>query len=392
MSNISNKKILELVRSVPAPSKGRPQPKRVPMANLQMAKPKGMSWKDYNSLFSGNRPGQMKSLSSSIPPPIISANYSRLLQKSEPRIQGTYKECRVHHRELLDTLIGSTAYTVQKTYKLNPGDRNSFLWLSSLAQNWEFYRFNSLKYEFHTRIGSTSVGSVTMVPDYNTDDGPPVSEIVAGNFDQAVEDSPIKDISIRLNPQDLLGGKTRKYVRINALLANEESNDYDSGVMYFITNDCADSTTVLGKIWVEYDVTFMVPTLPPSGLQATQFLQKRFSAPVTGSPFAGTLTIGVGSTPLCGIGTAGVFSNLPLGRSLIWLQMNGTSSQTWASSSLVGCTIAEVSASDGTTVNQALFLVDVTLVANNLTLNCGTIVGGTQSTVRIIRVPPFFGN
>lgn len=180
-----------------------------------------------------------------------------------PTITMSRDTCRIVHRELVDSVVGTVAFTVAKTLALNPGLAASFPWLSVMAQGWEQYRFRKLKYCYYTRTGSNVPGSVMLAPDYDAADAAPASEQIASAFQDVAEDAPWKDIDCTLTQLSMAGGQSRKFTRSGALAANLDVKSYDSGNMHVCT---VDGTAVnWGKLWVEYDIDFFVPQLPPTG-------------------------------------------------------------------------------------------------------------------------------
>jgi hypothetical protein len=225
------------------------------------------------SLFAGNnRKGKpiQKSSGPSRPrnpgPRAVSAAsaYAQGQRTSEPRISGNYKRTNIKHRELVANLTGTSAFTVANTFALNPGLAATFPWLSTQAQGWEQYRFNRLRFCYYTRTGTSTPGSVLMVPDYDAADPAPISEQVASAYRDVVEEVPwIEEFSCVLDPSSLHAEGPRKYIRTAALAANLDIKTYDAGQLFLCTTD---GTAVnWGKVWVEYDVDLFVPQLPAGG-------------------------------------------------------------------------------------------------------------------------------
>lgn len=200
----------------------------------------------------------------------VAAAYATGQRQKAPRITSAKNSVRIRHRELVASIVGTTAFTVASSLPLNPGLGASFPWLSTQAQAWERYRFNSLKFEYYTRTGSDVPGSVIMVPDYDAADSPPLTEQIASSYEDAVEDAPWKDQCCPLKPSSLHALGPSKFVRTGTLPANLDIKTYDSGNFFVCT---LDGTAVnWGKLWVEYDVTLMTPQLNPNGggVQAAQ--------------------------------------------------------------------------------------------------------------------------
>jgi hypothetical protein len=193
----------------------------------------------------------------------VAAAYASTNLGKAPKVTASRDSCRVVHREFIANITGSVAYTLSQSLPVNPGLATTFPWLSVIAQAWEEYRFNKLKFCFYTRTGSNTPGSVLMSPDYDASDAAPSSEQVQSSYDETVEDAPWKDICCTLKKQLMSGPMKRHYIRNAALAANQDIKMYDIANFFVGT---VDGTAVSwGKLWVEYDVEFYIPQLPPTG-------------------------------------------------------------------------------------------------------------------------------
>jgi len=204
-----------------------------------------------------------------------------------PDIRMSRESCRIRHRELIGSVTGSVAFTVAQTFAIQPGLAATFPWLSIMAQGWEQYRFRKLAFCYYTRTGTGTPGSVMIAPDYDAADAAPATEQIASNFEDVVEDAPWKDIKCVLKRLSMAGGQTRHFTRSGPLAANLDIKTYDVGNLHLCT---VDGTAVSwGKLWVEYDVEFFVPQLPPTGALAL---------------VGGTVVSAVGTTAANPFGTA----------------------------------------------------------------------------------------
>jgi len=229
----------------------------------------------------------------------VAAAYASGQVGKAPSINYGKDSCRVVHRELVTSVTGSTAFTVQNSLALNPGISATFPWLATMAQAWEEYRFNKLKFCYYTRTGSNVPGSMMMAPDYDAADAAPINEQVASSYEDVAEDAPWKDIECNLPSKRLNGNQAHKFIRTAALANNLDIKTYDSGNMHIIT---LDGTAVpWGKLWVEYDVEFYIPQLNPSGSIGV---------------FGGQITGGGALTPANALGTVPVLDAQSIGISV----------------------------------------------------------------------------
>jgi hypothetical protein len=193
----------------------------------------------------------------------VSAAYATQQIGRGPIVEATSKKCVVRNRELLASIQGSSNFVVQRRFALNPGIPASFPWLSTMAKSWEKYVFRRLKFEYYTRTGTQTAGSVLLSPDYDAADVAPATEQVASSYNGTVEDAPWKDMKIDLPMSRMHEKGEPKFVRTGPLAANLDIKTYDAGNMHVCTTDGA--VVSWGKIWVDYEVEFTIPSLPPNG-------------------------------------------------------------------------------------------------------------------------------
>jgi len=247
-------------------------------------KTNGVSQKKQQNMVRRKKNGNGSNGSASSRAP---AAIATTFQSKPPKITQNAKSCRVVHRELIASITGSVAFTVASQLALNPGIPATFPWLSLIAQAWEQYEFNSLRFRYVTRTGTSVPGSVMIVPDFDAADSAPADEATASSYEAAIEDAPWKNILCVLNKSSMNASRIRHFVRSAALAANLDIKTYDVGNLFVLT---VDGTAVSwGKLWVEYDVTFYIPQLPSAGV----------------GPFGGTIiSTGASETAANPFGTA----------------------------------------------------------------------------------------
>lgn len=201
--------------------------------------------------------------------------YAKSGNSSKPQIRNGDNSCRVVHRELITNLVAPAAnptvwgIATANEFPLQPGSNITFPWLSNMALNWERYRFNKLRFRYLPRLGTQNSGSVSLIPDYDAADAAPSNEMIASSLQNMKEDACWKEIVIDLDPKSLNALSPSKFTRFGNLASNLDIKTYDSGNLFIATSDVTTNSQALGKVWVEYDVTFMTPQLPPSGSQTS---------------------------------------------------------------------------------------------------------------------------
>jgi hypothetical protein len=324
-----------------------------------------------------------------ISPPLVAvaAAYAKGQRSSAPRIEATRDQVRIVHRELVGSVTGSTAFTILQTIALNPGLSASFPWLATQAQAWERYRFNRLRFCYYTRTGSNIPGSVMLIPDYDAADAAPVSEQVASSYEDVEEDAPWKDIECDLRPSSLHAIGPSKFIRVGALLANQDIKTYDAGNFFLAT---VDGTAVSwGKLWVEYDITLMTPQLNPAGGGAIA-AQGVFSATPTTASMLQTPTIAPNSSSIVSI-AGDVLTFQQAGQYSLWYVVSGTTAtQTGVPVAGAGGVIVyqEVSGSGTAAMTQVMQMTAV--VGSTITFN-NTLVACTNAVLLVSQIPSNLG-
>jgi len=319
----------------------------------------------------------------------VAAAYATGQRSKAPVIVASRDSSRIIHRELIYSVIGSDAFTVQQTFALNPGLAATFPWLSTQAQSWEAYRFNKLKFCAYTRTGSAIPGSLMLVPDYDAADAAPISEQVASAYEDVSEDVPWKDVECELLPAAMHSLGPRKFIRTGPLAANEDVKTYDVGNLFVCT---VDGTAVKwSKLWVEYDVTLFTPQLPPGG-GSSAFLSEHITgtSPTTGANFANPV-VSAGSSNLVTI-SGNVLTFTAAGKWMINEIQNASTSTTYAANPTIGgggSLVTTFASPNGYTpggVTNAVASEIETVVGSTYTWPC-TIVGGTSWELLISPVP-----
>jgi len=149
---------------------------------------------------------------------------------------------------------------VVSTFAVQPGISSTFPWLANIAANWEKYRFNRIGFRFVSRSATSFTGSVVMAPDYDASDAPPPDYQTMSSYQNAISDAPWKDIMCVLSPRSTTLVGNSRFIRIGSLSDNEDIKLYDVANLQIATTGQA-NTSVVGELWVEYDLTLQIPQL-----------------------------------------------------------------------------------------------------------------------------------
>jgi hypothetical protein len=204
--------------------------------------------------------------------------YDGSMALSAPAANGTYVRhgkarmrnagtgMRVTHREYVeDVVFGPTGtYTNVVAEPINPGNRNLFPWLSSIALRFETYRFNSLRFIYEPQCGTDNEGTVMVAVDFDAVDDPPVDKLQIMTYDGAVRSPPWFAAVYNCAPSNLHKYKEYFVTPNQTTPTTTDQKTYFVGRIYVATQSLADPFTS-GELYVEYDVTFLTPQLSQLG-------------------------------------------------------------------------------------------------------------------------------
>lgn len=197
-------------------------------------------------------------LSGSAPAYNVMTNGSQI-----PKFSTTRQTNIVCHREYLGDITGTAAFT-NRSYPLNPGMDVTFPWLSSLAGNYQEYKFHGLVFEFRSLITdfvtSGSPGVVVMSTNYNADAPVYTTKQQMENAEFAVATKPTINLMHGVECADQQTILPQRYVRNGDVPSGQDLRLYDTGNFQFATS--ANPVQDLGELWVSYCVEFFKPILP----------------------------------------------------------------------------------------------------------------------------------
>jgi len=184
-----------------------------------------------------------------------------MIATKAPKITVANTGVRVRHTEYIGEVTGSVNFNATQ-FPLNPGLGTTFPWLSLIASLYESYHFNNLQFHYCTQKATTTNGAVMMAVDYDANDTAPPSKLQLMAYEGAVRCQPWVNETFTCSRAGLDVFKNR-YVRLSTI-ANTDLKTFDVGNFYLCTQGNAD-TSVLGELYVTYDVDFMTPQYNTSG-------------------------------------------------------------------------------------------------------------------------------
>jgi len=291
-----------------------------------------------------SNPNKMKS-SVNVSAPVSQARIS--ISKPAQFKASKNGDVRVIHREYCQDLPGSVGFN-EDSFFINPGRSTLFPWLSSLANNFESYIFNRLRFCYETESSTASTGTVILAVDYDASDPVPSSKAQVMAYQGAVRSPAWAPCCFEASKESLSKRKSY-FVRLGAVPSGSDIHLYDVGVFYACTQGMA-STAAVGELYVEYDVTLMTPQLNDIGIG--QSLWAHYSGTTNAAPFVtalGTLALLPSSTGTTASTTTFTFNSSWEGIASVVLTGTGIGTDGSAGTATVS-SIGEVTNAGGTEI------------------------------------------
>lgn len=199
---------------------------------------------------------------------------------------------RLKRREFIgDVMTGSVAGAFANySYPLNPGLPSTFPFLSQLAANYEEYCFDGLVFEFVTSaspyISTSALGTIIASMEYNASSPAFASKFSMENSAAAV--STRLDKSLMYGVECAVGSNVQNcyYVRRGTSTLPLTSTDLGNFQIAVAPGVGVPASSVVGELWVTYDVCLKRPTLNTSRVGSMSYIGTAASATVP----AGTKT------------------------------------------------------------------------------------------------------
>jgi len=306
----------------------------------------------------------------------------------KPDISSTTTDVRIRHSEYVGEVSGSVNFNLSASV-IQPGLSGLFPWLAKVAALYESYQFNYLAFSFKTEKSTATNGAVMMAVDFDVSDSPPPSKQQLMAYHNAQRTQPWCDMTYVCNINDVNKLKPR-YVR-TGLVAGTDYKIYDVGNLFVATQGCAD-TSILGELYVHYDIVFRTPQLDNAGYAAQGSNRSIASGAVTGTLLLGTsptLNVAGSGMPILYNTTTGAISFPDVGSYLITYTCfttaaaSGTITPVMSGGSLVSPVVSAGSA----TVFNISFTVNVLNSGDSLTMTGLTLPGGNAAVLRIASYP-----
>lgn len=162
----------------------------------------------------------------------------------------------------------STAFSLLSSYPVNPGQASTFPWLSTVAKNYEKYKFLKLEWVYKPEVSQYApngqTGKVLMSMDYDASDAQPTSKAQMEDVLPHADVMPYQQLVLRCNPREMHANSDAKFIRTGNLPGNSDIKTYDAGNLHVGISGISTNNGVLGELHARYVVELSIPVLNPT--------------------------------------------------------------------------------------------------------------------------------
>jgi len=198
-----------------------------------------------------------------------------------PEIVNRGKEFVVRHREYIMDIYsasgsanGVSPFNIQG-FAINPGQFNTFPWISQIATKFEQYRIEGIIFEYKSMYSDAVVtqngalGNVVLATEYNSGQPAFVNKQQMENYEFAQSVKPSCSVIHPIECARKQSVLSELYVRGGSVPSGEDVKTYDFGDFYIATVGVplggAGAAVNLGELWVSYQISFLKPKIATSG-------------------------------------------------------------------------------------------------------------------------------
>lgn len=182
-----------------------------------------------------------------------------------PAMHNNNQSVVVRHKEFVTEVRGAQAFTVRQSFDINPGVVGTFPWLAGIASRFQEYRIRGMVWHYVPTSGNAvastnaALGTVMLQTSYRSNDSPPANKIELLNEYWSSEAVPSEAFChpIECDPKE--NPFNVQYIRSGAVPDGDSELMYDLGVTHLCVSGQQVDDTVLGDLWVTYEIELKKP-------------------------------------------------------------------------------------------------------------------------------------
>lgn len=178
--------------------------------------------------------------------------------------QLNYRTTNIVEDEYLVDIDGSEDFRVTR-FPVNPGQSVTFPWLSTIAPNFEKYRFKMLEFYYKPIVSGFATagqkGKIIFSFDTDAADPSPTTKRQMENTIPHSDATPWESFSMRLQSSIINRMTDAHYVRSGGVPSGTDIKTYDIGTLYVGTQGMVADSGKVGELRVRYSVDLLIPIL-----------------------------------------------------------------------------------------------------------------------------------
>lgn len=204
-----------------------------------------------------------------------------------PRVINRGNEFVIRKREYIGDVYsasgsnnGVSAFNVQR-FPIQPGDPNTFPWLSTIADKFEQYRVEGMIFEFKSLYSDAvvtqngSIGSIVLATEYNAGDANFSNKQQMENYEFAQSCKPSHSVLHPIECKRSQSVLSELYIRPGAVPAGQDVKTYDFGDFQIASQGiplgALGAAVNLGELWISYQIVLIKPQIPSGVVPSAQY-------------------------------------------------------------------------------------------------------------------------
>lgn len=184
------------------------------------------------------------------------AAQSKVVTVRAPQMMGTPDgRIIIKHREYVDQFFQPAGQAIAHVFTVDPVNRNVFPWLSKVAKAFDNFKFRKLNVEWITSCPTTASGQYLLAYDPSPDPLEDISIRRLGGQTGAKE-MPVWANRTMKATKDQLNSLPRYYIAHDF----QRGTTYNAGHFYLVHSSSQAADSVVGSMWVDYEVELYNPT------------------------------------------------------------------------------------------------------------------------------------
>lgn len=206
-----------------------------------------------------------------------------------PKVKNSKGGFCIQHKEFIGDIPASQAFTLA-SLPINPGQKDTFPWLSQIAENFEEWVPKGIIFHFKSTSSNAVVstnanaalGAVIMATEYNVINPVFGNKQQMENYEGAVSCDPSKNMTHFVESSKTHNPLGVYFVRTGSVPEGSDQRFYDMGLFQIASTGMQANQSVIGELWVSYDIELKKPRMLTGNPADNEPACDHFNLPITG--------------------------------------------------------------------------------------------------------------